>query len=449
MKTALLINPWIYDFAAYDLWLQPWGLMKLATVLQQEGFQVQLLDLLDRHHPMLPGKAVIRENGTGPYLRQQLPKPPALASIPRYWSRYGLPLEIFHQALPEDKPDVILVSSAMTYWYPGVFAVIAMLRKLWPDTRIILGGTYATLMPEHAAESGADLVIGNRELELLSQDLQLSRNYKQQELLDAPLCLDFHPHTPYAVLKLSQGCPYRCDYCAQHLLSPQFLQRSMESATAELVQLTGRGIRHFAFYDDALLHDRDYLHSFLKRVLQLQLPLQFHTPNGLHARFLDREMAQLLRRAGFVKPVLSLETAVETEWHTKITVPELETAIDNLRQAGYQQGEYLVYLLLGTPGSSEESLITSIKLVHELGALISLSEFSPIPGTILGERYPEAIAEPLLQNNTIFPAVNPEMQPVMQRVKIEARRLNGELRIQHTGDRIQNLKNTGVNRPDI
>jgi hypothetical protein len=148
----------------------------------------------------------------------------------------------------------------------------------------------------------------------------------------------------------------------------------------------------------------------------------------MHARFLDSKMAQLLRRAGFVKPVLSLETAVETSWHTKITVPELETAIANLRQAGYKQGEYLVYLLLGAPGSSEESLLTSIELVHKLGAMISLSEFSPIPGTILGERYPEAIREPLLQNNTIFPAVEPEMQPIMQRLKTTARKLNGELR---------------------
>ena len=428
MKTALLINPWIYDFAAYDLWLQPWGLMKLATVLQLEGYQIQLLDLLDRHHPLLPGKAVTKENGTGPYLRQQLPKPPALANIPRKWSRYGLPLDLFQKALPEDKPDVILVSSAMTYWYPGVFSVIAILRKRWPDARIILGGTYATLMPEHAATSGADLIIGNRELELLSRELQLSRDYTQQELLDAQLCLDFHPDTPYAILKLSQGCPYRCDYCAQQLLSPQFLQRSMDSALLEMEQLTGRGLRHFAIYDDALLHDRDYLHTFLDRVLQLQLPLHFHTPNGMHARFLDHEIAQLLRRSGFVKPVLSLETAVETSWHTKISVPELETAIDNLRKAGYQQGEYLVYLLLGAPGSSEESMLTSIELVHKLGAQISLSEFSPIPGTILGNRYPEAIAEPLLQNNTIFPAVSSEMMPIIERLKKTARKLNGELR---------------------
>ncbi|MBL7033282.1 MAG: cobalamin-dependent protein [Candidatus Delongbacteria bacterium] len=426
MKTALLINPWIYDFAAYDLWLQPWGLMKLASVLQREGYTVQLLDLMDRHHPLLPDKALIRSNGTGPYQRCELPKPSVLATQSRRWNRFGMPLELFQHALPEVRPDIILITSGMTYWYPGVFDLIAMLRQRWPGVSVILGGTYATLMPEHASTSGADLVIGNGELERLSVELNLSRSYGHQELLEELLCNDFHPHAPYAVLKLSHGCPYRCDYCAQQLLAPEFIQRSCESALAELEQLTAGRIRHFAFYDDALLYDRDYLHNFLEEVMRLELPLQFHTPNGLHARLLDQDTAHLLRHAGFVRPVLSLETAQDTDWHSKVTVPELEAAIGCLRRAGYEAGAYMVYLLLGAPGCDEESLTRSIDLVHLWGARISLSEFSPIPGTVLGERFSAAMAEPLLQNNTIFPVVAPELIPVMQRLKNRVKQLNSK-----------------------
>jgi len=29
-KRILLINPWIYDFAAYDLWVKPLGLLSLG-----------------------------------------------------------------------------------------------------------------------------------------------------------------------------------------------------------------------------------------------------------------------------------------------------------------------------------------------------------------------------------------------------------------------------------
>ncbi len=427
MPSALLINPWIYDFAAYDLWLQPWGLMKLASLLRREDFRVDLIDLLDRHHPLLPGQADTRPDATGRYLSRELPKPLPLAGVSRRWRRYGLPLSQFEETLPGEQPDFILISSGMTYWYPGVWDAIALLRRRWPESTVILGGTYATLQPEHAAGSGADLVIGNRELERLSETMGLATTCSQQLLLEEPLCFDFHTRSPYAVLRLTQGCPFRCDYCAQHQLVTDYLQRSLETALAEIRELSGRGLRHFAWLDDALLYDRDHLHRFLEEVLTWRQTLHFHTPNGLHARFLDRETAVLLYRSGFNLPVLSLETAGATDWHAKVTVAELETAVANLRRAGYQRGEYMVYLLLGAPGFRAEALREGLELVHRLGARISLSEFSPVPGTPLGERFPEEMAEPLLQNNSIFPALTAAERAQAQEIKTEARRLNGML----------------------
>jgi hypothetical protein len=36
-KQILLINPWIHDFAAYDFWLKPLGLLYLGGLLRQNG----------------------------------------------------------------------------------------------------------------------------------------------------------------------------------------------------------------------------------------------------------------------------------------------------------------------------------------------------------------------------------------------------------------------------
>ena len=52
-KRALLINPWIYDFAAYDFWAKPLGLLYLGSILEENGFRVDLIDLLDVHYPLL------------------------------------------------------------------------------------------------------------------------------------------------------------------------------------------------------------------------------------------------------------------------------------------------------------------------------------------------------------------------------------------------------------
>ena len=62
-------------------------------------------------------------------------------------------------SLIEEKPDLIGITSGMTYWYPGVFKLIEITKKFFQGIPIILGGIYATLCYDHAKKhSGADIV---------------------------------------------------------------------------------------------------------------------------------------------------------------------------------------------------------------------------------------------------------------------------------------------------
>ena len=79
----LLINPWIHDFAAYDFWAKPLGLLVLAALLRQHGCTVSYIDCLDRFHPRAPATDPQRRCGRGPYLKTRLPKPAALPDVPR------------------------------------------------------------------------------------------------------------------------------------------------------------------------------------------------------------------------------------------------------------------------------------------------------------------------------------------------------------------------------
>ena len=45
----LLINPWVTDFAAYNFWIKPLGLLHIASRLRENGFQVTFIDCLDFH----------------------------------------------------------------------------------------------------------------------------------------------------------------------------------------------------------------------------------------------------------------------------------------------------------------------------------------------------------------------------------------------------------------
>ena len=132
----------------------------------------------------------------------------------------------------------------------------------------------------------------------------------------------------------------------------------------------------------------------------------FHTPNGLHARFLDQELADLMFNAKFVQPRFSLETSNSQEQknsNNKVNNSEYERTIKYLNNAGYRQGEYITYLLIGMPGQNIENIKESIKYVHNLGSKISLSEYSPIPYTKDWQTLSAELKQnPLTQNNTYF-----------------------------------------------
>jgi len=59
----LLINPWIYDFAAYNLWSRPLGLLKVAEYLSAFDAEIKLIDCADSFE--------IKRYGTGRFKAEE------------------------------------------------------------------------------------------------------------------------------------------------------------------------------------------------------------------------------------------------------------------------------------------------------------------------------------------------------------------------------------------
>ena len=174
MARALLIHPWIHDFAAYDFWLRPLGLLRIGAILRQTGIDVDVVDCLDPLHRWFArSDGERRPLGQGRFHKEEIPKPRALAAFPRRYSRYGIPPAALQAELRSRfLPDVILVTSGMTYWYPGVQETISHCREVFPDVPVVLGGIYATLAHDHAVEfSGADAVVRGGEWSTIAHTL--------------------------------------------------------------------------------------------------------------------------------------------------------------------------------------------------------------------------------------------------------------------------------------
>jgi hypothetical protein len=360
---VLLVNPWIYNFAAYDLWAKPLGLLYIGAVLRANGYRVRLLDCLNRRHSGLgtaeePRGADNSAFGRGKFHKEVLPKPAPYKSIPRRYGRYGITEEDFLSELAAmSAPSVVLVTSGMTYWYPGVFRAIELLHSRFPEAPVLLGGIYATLCPEHARRhSGADqVIIGQGEGAALTavdgfcRRQSDAQRYDRLESLPLP-AFDLYARLNYACVLTSRGCPHRCTYCASHLLSGGHRRRQANDVLAELEWLRrGLGVKNIAFYDDALLVDSDHhIKPILEGTVRRGLDCWFHTPNGLHAGQVDRELADLMFRSGFKTVRLGFESADE-RWQErtghKVTREDLVRAVENLERAGYLRGEIGVYLL--------------------------------------------------------------------------------------------------------
>lgn len=391
---VLFVNPYITDFTAYDMWLRPLGLYYLAAAVRRHSdAEIYWLDALDRFQQGLEIRG--RADGRGKYPREFVEKPRIYQNVPRNYSRYGMPLELFLSkiaALPE--MDVILVTSLMTYWLEGLQFTLKILQQRFPRAKVVAGGVLPSLAPTEARSllAADHFVKGYGEAAVLrllaGLGARVSLTPGFGDHIEFPLpAVDLAGSQKYVPLLTARGCPLHCRYCASRLLNPVFLERRPDDILAEIDerrQVFNSG--HFIIFDDALLVNKKerFLPVFSRLARDRKARLRFHTPNGLHAREIGRESAALLHDAGFATLRLSFESltaGILRRSDGKVKRKQMENAVRNLERAGYRRGQLGAYLLFGYPGQVMADMEMALAFVRDLGVVPHLSVFSPVPGT--------------------------------------------------------------------
>jgi hypothetical protein len=429
---VLLVNPWIEDFGAFDLWLRPLGLLTAGAMLEAAGARVELLDCLAREF----AGGTDRPFGTGKYPSVRLEKPPALRGFPRYLRRYGMSAEAFEERLVRlAPPDFILLTCTLTYWYGGAFHAARRLRAAFPRARILLGGIYAALCPEHAAASGLfDAVVTEKHpADVAARLAALTGLPVRADDGLVPAWRLYGTPLRHAALLTGWGCPLRCTYCATPYLHGSLRRKSPEAVLAELeAVIRATGAPDVAFYDDALLVDRErHFLPILEGIVRRRLPVRFHLPNAIHPRLLDAETCRLMKAADFRTVRLAYEglgEAMRARSTHKVDRDAVVRGVGLLRAAGFTAAEVGAYILHGVPGLAPAEIRADLEFAHRLGVRIYLTSFSPIPRTPDFERaaaaWPALRDEPLLHNNTL--TMLRDWAAYMP-LKAHAVRLNGQL----------------------
>jgi hypothetical protein len=423
----LCVNPWVHDFAAFDFWARPLGLLTIAAILRQNRVRVSFLDCMNRFHPRKTNRVKVYWDGRGPFDKTPIPLPqvldPHLGHIRKQFTRYGALKAWIEQDLPAmDRPDLILVTSLMTYWATGVAETIALLKKRFPGVPVVLGGIYATLCETHARKySGADHVVTGPAEPVLADLVETYTGFSLTHIPDPAdldttpfAALDLQDTMAYAPILTSRGCPFSCEYCASSFLEPRFRRRSPENVFQEICHWHNNfQVKNFAFYDDAfLIQPEKYAFPLLERIIDEKMDLFFHTPNAVHIKEISAKAADLMFKADFKTIRLGLETADFSSHRHDIKVKrdEFLMAVDHLRTAGFAKDQLGAYLLCGLPGQNLDEVEGSITLVKRLGLTPVPAYYTPIPHTpmwadaVKHARF-DITAHPALTNNSLFPCV--------------------------------------------
>jgi pyruvate-formate lyase-activating enzyme len=411
-KTALLINPPVYDTQYWAEWSQPYGLARIAALLKKQRYKrIEFFDFMEARaahgepndpeikrvvarHRIHCDEAYAEQSGPAsrarPYIIEKNGEKLALFKY-----HFGKPWGDFERWLQEigfsakHPPHEIYIASVMSYWWESTRDLISRLRRLLGrKPKIIVGGIYPSIAPEHAARYlGADIIVAGEV-------------YEANNLWTD---LDGYETPPaYAIVTPSRGCPYNCHYCAARTINGGIASvrfRPVEDVFAEMQDKHDRyGIRDFAFYADFLLiRYQDNLIPLLRKIIKARKPWRLYAPEGLDTRFLaqSQELCDLLKAAHLQKiylPVENVDDDVLVSLNRRhVKLEHVIKAARNIEQAGFRMRHLEVngYCLYGIPGEKVRNVVETALFVSDvIGSVIPML-FAPVPSTRLFDLYGE------------------------------------------------------------
>jgi len=417
--SVLLLNPWIIDFAAYNFWAEPLGLLYIASLLKEAGAKIDYINCLYSLNEKNPES---RNNGCSKYIRRIIEKPKKLSFVKRNYAQYGISEEEFIERLHSiSHPDIVLVTSIMTYWYPGVFKAIKIIKDQFNNkVPVVLGGIYTKLCYEHAKRySNADFIFANESFYNLLKLIEkiTTKSFKRipniNNFSDYPIPMhELEPDKNFFSVLTRKGCPFVCSYCAAKVLNPYFIDREKSSILKEIRRYSKYfNTRNIALYDDALLiNAENHIIPILEKLIEDGNIFSIHLPNGIHSRYITEIITNLFKNAGIETIRIGLETSkksLQIKTGGKTTNKDYLKAVEYLRKGGYKRKNIGTYIMTGFPGQTAKDVEDTIDFVSKAGASPYLSCFSPIPKTPIWSETVKSTElpidkDPIFQNNTVF-----------------------------------------------
>ena len=195
----------------------------------------------------------------------------------------------------------------------------------------------------------------------------------------------FVKNFPLATISCSRGCVHHCTYCANAMIMGGKLRtRSTKSILDEMDLLYSKyGVKEFQIIDDCFTSSKALAISVCKGIIESKMKISISFPNGVRVESLDRELIELLEKAGCYSLGLGIESGSQRIIDHMKRNQKLETIeekirlikrISNIRLSGF--------FIIGYPEESEKDILDTIRFAKNLP--LSRAQFTvwmPVPGS--------------------------------------------------------------------
>lgn len=357
---------------------------------------------------------------------------------------YGLSPDQLEKKLQNYHPDVVGLSVLFSTDMYNLFETSRVVRKVFPETEIVVGGLHPTIYPKEVFELDMEangfrtidwIIRGEGEYRMIDfvKNLKEGKIDKNAdglagffngkyfcnhqvvsiENLDSipfpayhllPMEKYFEINVPFSPVPqgnrvcqilISRGCPIGCTFCASTNLYKKYRYRSIENVIGEIRKLkTEYNIDEIQFADDNLTFKRSYSKEFFTALKDENL--LWCTPNGTMINTLTPDLMDIMAKSGLYQITLSIDsgsTKTLKKLHNKpVKLNTVPGIISKAKEYGiFTHGTFVV----GMPGETVEDIQEGFNYIKDNFELTSISTFiaAPIPGS---ELYHKALEEEIV-----------------------------------------------------
>lgn len=267
--------------------------------------------------------------------------------------RFGMTAVEIQQFVTDCKPDYVGVTSMFTQQFENTDFVCNAVKEVQPNTPVVVGGAHATADPQGVLDNKSiDYVVVGEGEEIMLQLLDAIEN--NEDIGSIPnLCyvneagekiikpVTFFPDVnslplparhllpteEYIVagerhggflakgsrsisIMTSRGCPFNCNFCSAYDVFGKALRtREVDSVLGEIDELVNKyKVNDVYLADDQFLAPRNRVIEILDGIISKNYGITLDAPNGLSPWLLTEEILIKMKRAGFWRVCLAIES---------------------------------------------------------------------------------------------------------------------------------------------